>query len=114
MVKHQIFLDTDVIINWISKEVDKNTGFKLWRCCWQINCRMLMKSWKMKNFMNFNLEKIPSKELVYIDSNIFIYYVTGHPIFSEQCKAFLKRIEEKELYGATSLITFVEVRHKLV
>lgn len=75
---------------------------------------MLMKSWKMKNFMNFNLEKIPSKELVYIDSNIFIYYVTGHPIFSEQCKAFLKRIEEKELYGATSLITFVEVRHKLV
>ena len=36
MVKHQIFLDTDVIINWISKEVDKNTGFKLWRCPYEI------------------------------------------------------------------------------
>lgn len=36
MAKHQIFLDTDVIINWISKEVDKNTGFKLWRCPYEI------------------------------------------------------------------------------
>ncbi len=25
-----VFLDTDVLINWIAKEVDLNTGNKLW------------------------------------------------------------------------------------
>ncbi len=32
MGKPQIFLDTDIIINWIEKEVDRNSGFKLWKC----------------------------------------------------------------------------------
>jgi predicted nucleic acid-binding protein len=36
MEKPKIFLDTDVLINWIVKEVDKNTGFKLWRCPYEI------------------------------------------------------------------------------
>ncbi len=36
MEKPRIFLDTDVLINWIVKEVDKNTGFKLWRCPYEI------------------------------------------------------------------------------
>ena len=26
-----IFLDTDVLINWLAKEVDPNTGEELWR-----------------------------------------------------------------------------------
>ncbi len=36
MEKPRIFLDTDVLINWIAKEVDKNTGFKLWLCPYEI------------------------------------------------------------------------------
>ena len=36
MEKPRIFLDTDVLINWIVKEVDKNTGFKLWICPYEI------------------------------------------------------------------------------
>lgn len=29
MEKSNVFLDTDVILNWLTKEVDLNTGFKL-------------------------------------------------------------------------------------
>lgn len=36
MEKPRIFLDTDVLINWIAKEVDKNSGFKLWICPYEI------------------------------------------------------------------------------
>lgn len=36
MGKLQIFLDTDVLINWIAQEVDKNSCFKLWKCPYEI------------------------------------------------------------------------------
>lgn len=36
MEKSNIFLDTDVILNWLTKEVDLNTGFKLWKCPYEI------------------------------------------------------------------------------
>lgn len=36
MAKSNIFLDTDVILNWLTKEVDQNTGFKLWKCPYEI------------------------------------------------------------------------------
>jgi predicted nucleic acid-binding protein len=32
----RIFLDTDVLINWLAKERDPNTGFNLWRCPYEI------------------------------------------------------------------------------
>ena len=36
MGSFRIFLDTDVIINWLAKETDLNTGFDLWRCPYAI------------------------------------------------------------------------------
>jgi len=36
MESFRIFLDTDVIINWLAKETDPNTGFDLWRCPYEI------------------------------------------------------------------------------
>lgn len=36
MAKSNVFLDTDVILNWLTKEVDQNTGFKLWKCPYEI------------------------------------------------------------------------------
>ena len=36
MESFRIFLDTDVIINWLAKETDPNTGFDLWRCPYAI------------------------------------------------------------------------------
>jgi predicted nucleic acid-binding protein len=32
----RVFLDTDVLINWLCKEVDPNTGFKLWEAPYRI------------------------------------------------------------------------------
>lgn len=29
-------MDTDVILNWLTKEVDQHTGFKLWKCPYEI------------------------------------------------------------------------------
>ncbi len=36
MESFRIFLDTDVLINWLAKETDPNTGFNLWRCPYEI------------------------------------------------------------------------------
>ena len=36
MEKSNVFLDTDVILNWLTKEVDLNIGFKLWKCPYEI------------------------------------------------------------------------------
>jgi len=36
MEKSSIFLDTDVILNWLTKEEDSNTGFKLWKSPYEI------------------------------------------------------------------------------
>jgi hypothetical protein len=36
MASFRIFLDTDVLINWLAKEIDPNTGFNLWQCPYEI------------------------------------------------------------------------------
>jgi predicted nucleic acid-binding protein len=36
MGSFRIFLDTDVLINWLAKEVDPSAGFKLWRCPYEV------------------------------------------------------------------------------
>jgi len=36
MESFRIFLDTDILINWLAKEIDPNTGFNLWRCPYEI------------------------------------------------------------------------------
>ena len=36
MERSNIFLDTDVILNWLTKEIDQHTGFKLWKCPYEI------------------------------------------------------------------------------
>lgn len=36
MESFRVFLDTDVLINWLAKEIDQNVGFNLWRCPYEI------------------------------------------------------------------------------
>lgn len=36
MERSSIFLDTDVLLNWLTKEEDSNTGFKLWKSPYEI------------------------------------------------------------------------------
>lgn len=57
------------------------------------------------------LNDIKTGDTVFIDANIFIYHFTG---ISKECKEFLKRCEEKDLFGITGLTIMAEVCHHLM
>jgi len=52
-------------------------------------------------------------EIVYVDSNIFIYDTTGHPKYAPSCSGFLDCVESGEITGITSILTISETIHKL-
>ena len=69
----------------------------------------------MKNSMNIkSLEEIPEKEEVYVDSNIFIYEATAHPLYSNSCSNFFRNMEDGKITGITSALTITETLHKLL
>ena len=45
------------------------------------------------------LSNIPENSLVFVDSNIFLYFILGDPLHHESCKNFLGRTENGELIG---------------
>jgi len=46
---------------------------------------------------------------VFIDSNIFTYHLSGHEIFGESCRDFLRQVERKEYRGYVNDIIISEV-----
>jgi predicted nucleic acid-binding protein len=63
----------------------------------------------MKHILN--LDAVPPKSKIFIDSNIFIYHFTG---VSEQCSTFLRRCEAKEVRAFSSVHVLLEVLHRLM
>lgn len=57
------------------------------------------------------LDRIETGTKVFIDENIFIYHFTG---VSNECSDFLKRCEQAEIIGITSLNVYLEVLHRLM
>lgn len=57
------------------------------------------------------LNELKSGEAVFIDANIFLYHFTG---VSQDCKEFLRRCEDKDVVGITSLTVLAEVCHRLM
>lgn len=57
------------------------------------------------------LSDIPPGSSVFVDANIFIYHFAGQ---SDDCSAFLARIETGELRGATGHVTLLEVARRLM
>ncbi|MBI5328184.1 MAG: PIN domain-containing protein [Deltaproteobacteria bacterium] len=57
------------------------------------------------------LSNIKRDANVFIDANIFIYHFTGA---SKECSEFLKRCEQGEVSGMTSVIALLEVLHRLM
>lgn len=55
--------------------------------------------------------EIESGELIFIDANIFIYHFTGK---SEESRELLRRCQDGELTGFTSLNVLFEVLHRLM
>ena len=60
------------------------------------------------------LSKIPSATEIFIDANIFVYHFSGPTELMPACSAFLRRIEDRDLGGFTSLIVVAEVLHRLM
>lgn len=59
------------------------------------------------------IESVPKNCKIYIDTNIFIYAITMHPIFGRQCRGFLKKVESGYVTGVSSVLTLNELLHKL-
>ncbi|MBI4277940.1 MAG: type II toxin-antitoxin system VapC family toxin [Armatimonadetes bacterium] len=57
------------------------------------------------------LSDVPSRSRIFIDANIFIYHFTGR---SEECRAFLVRVENGDLRGFVGQTTLLEVAHRLM
>lgn len=57
------------------------------------------------------LVELKTGETVFIDANIFLYHFTG---VSEECKEFLRRCEDRDLFGVTGLTILTEVCHFLM
>ncbi len=60
------------------------------------------------------LSKVEKNSVIFIDTNIFLYNISLHPVHGDTCKAFLKRIEKGELSGKTNVIVLNELLHKLI
>jgi len=59
-------------------------------------------------------DDIPSGTNVFLDANIFIYYVEPHPTFGMACRQLLLRIENRELQGFTSSAILASVAHRIM
>ncbi len=51
---------------------------------------------------------------VFIDANIFIYYVTEHPQFVDSCEKLIEKMDKGEVSGMSSLFVLNEVLHKMM
>ena len=61
-----------------------------------------------------SLRALPTDSHIFIDANIFLYAILGHPNFKSPCKDFLIKLENGEYEGITSTLILNEVVHKLM
>jgi predicted nucleic acid-binding protein len=55
------------------------------------------------------LKDLPKRSEIFIDSNVFTYYLSGHEIFGVTCKNFLRLIERGECKGYVNDVVISEV-----
>lgn len=56
-------------------------------------------------------DELPSGNKILLDANIFIYHFTG---LSDECSKLLKRCEEGEIKGITTVTVILEALHRLM
>jgi predicted nucleic acid-binding protein len=61
-----------------------------------------------------SLRAMPAGSHIFIDANIFLYTILGHPHFKSPCEEFLIKLENGEYEGTTSTLILNEVVHKLM
>jgi predicted nucleic acid-binding protein len=60
------------------------------------------------------LAGVPPATEIFIDANIFVYHFSGPTELTPACSTFLRRIEDHDLAGFTSLTVVAEVLHRLM
>jgi len=57
---------------------------------------------------------LSDRDNIFIDANIFIYYVGDHPVFADTCEKLLLDVETNRSVGVTSIFVVNEVFHKMM
>lgn len=60
------------------------------------------------------MSSVPTRCRVFVDTNILLYAVTEHPVYSEWANTLLDRIRRGEVEGVVSVIVLNELLHQLV
>lgn len=60
------------------------------------------------------LNLLPAGSLIFIDANIFLYSILGHPTFRFQSKKFLELVENGKYECVISTLVLNEIMHKLM
>jgi predicted nucleic acid-binding protein len=60
------------------------------------------------------LDELLPDSRIFVDANIFLYSILGHPSLKPRCKKFLFNIENGVYKAVTSSLIFNEVLHKLM
>lgn len=61
--------------------------------------------------MNMTLEQVPSDRMIFIDANILIYHFTEQSL---SCSKLLRRCQDSEVSGFTSVVCVSEMLHRLM
>ena len=64
--------------------------------------------------MRNSLDKLLPDSKIFVDANIFLYAILGHPALKPRCQKFLVNIENGLYRATTSSLVFNEVLHKLM
>jgi len=61
-----------------------------------------------------SLDRLLLDSKIFVDANIFLYAILGHPALKPRCQKFLVNIENGLYRAITSSLVFNEVMHKLM
>src|SRR5205807_1322977 len=61
-----------------------------------------------------NLAALVQGDSVFVDANILAFHFQPHPVWGPACHQFLKRIENGDLTGFTSVAVLGELSHRLM
>jgi predicted nucleic acid-binding protein len=60
------------------------------------------------------LKAIPNGKVVFIDANVFHFYLRGPDDVKKACVSFLQRVEKREIRDITSALVLDEVMYKIL
>jgi predicted nucleic acid-binding protein len=61
-----------------------------------------------------HLSKLPRGKSIFLDANIFHFYLRGPVEIQKGCTSLLQRVERREIHGVTSSLVLDEVMYKIL